>query len=105
MTNEYKKMSNEELTQAVGGRDGKKGLCEGPIRTVHGLQSGWLALRSEPRYDANNEIGKLYNGDKVQIMGNAAVVDNDFDKAPVTSYTWVYSDDLKKSGWVNSRFI
>ena len=29
MTNEYKKMSNEELVQAVGGRHGKKGLCEG----------------------------------------------------------------------------
>ena len=105
MTNEYIKMNTEELTQAVGGLDGKVGLDEGPMRTVHGLQSGWLALRSEPRYDANNEIGKLYNGDKVQIMGNAAIVDNDFDRAPVTSYTWVYSDRLKKSGWVNSRFI
>ena len=68
MTNEYRKMNNEELTQAVGGLDGKVGLDEGPMRTVHGLQSGWLALRSEPLYDANNEIGKLYNGDKVQIM-------------------------------------
>ena len=88
MTNEYRKMNNEELTQAVGGLDGKVGLDEGPMRTVHGLQSGWLALRSEPRYDANNEIGKLYNGDKVQIMGNAAVVDNDFDQAPVTCALW-----------------
>ena len=49
MMNAYMKMSNEELMLAVGGRHGKKGLCEGPIRTVHGLQSGWLALRSEPR--------------------------------------------------------
>ena len=105
MMNAYMKMSNEELMLAVGGRHGKKGLCEGPIRTVHGLQSGWLALRSDSRYDANNEIGQLYNGDTVQIMGNAAIVDNDFDRAPVTSYTWVYSDRLKKSGWVNSRFI
>ena len=43
MMNAYMKMSNEELMLAVGGRHGKKGLCEGPIRTVHGLQSGWLA--------------------------------------------------------------
>ena len=105
MTNEYIKMNTEELTQAVGGIDGKVGLDEGPMRTVHGLKTGWLALRSDACYDAKNEIGQLYNGDSVQIMGNAAIVDNDFDQAPVTSYTWVYSDRLKKSGWVNSRFI
>ena len=91
MMNAYMKMSNEELMLAVGGRHGKKGLCEGPIRTVHGLQSGWLALRSEPRYDYRNEIGQLYNGD--------------FDKTEYTGYTWVYSKRLNMSGWVNSRFI
>ena len=105
MMNEYKKMSSEELAQVAGGIDGKVGLDEGPMRTVHGLQSGWLALRSDPCYDASNEIGKLYNDDSVQIMGNAAITDNDFDKAPVTSYTWVYSPRLNKSGWVNRRFI
>ena len=105
MTNEYKKMSNEELVQAVGGRHGKKGLCEGPIRTVHGLQSGWLALRSEPRYDYRNEIGQLYNGDEVQIIGNDAMTEHDFDKTEYTGYTWVYSKRLNMSGWVNRRFI
>ena len=55
MTNEYIKMNNEELTQAVGGLDGKVGLDEGPMRTVHGLQTGWLALRSDARYDANTK--------------------------------------------------
>lgn len=105
MANEFEKLNNEELTEAAGGRHGKHGLFEGPTRTVHGLQTGWLALRSEPCYDYNNEIGQLYNGDKVQIIGNAAITDNDFDKAPVTSYTWVYSPRLNKSGWVNSRFI
>ena len=43
MMNEYKKMSSEELAQVAGGIDGKVGLDEGPMRTVHGLQSGWLA--------------------------------------------------------------
>ena len=105
MTNEYIKMNNEELTQAVGGRDGKVGLLEGPKRTVHGLETGWLALRSEPCYDYHNEIGQLYNGDVVQIMGNDAITYNDFDKTPTTAYTWVYSKRLDKSGWVNSRFI
>ncbi len=105
MTNEYKEMNNEELKQTVGGRDGKVGLWEGPTRTVHGLQTGWLALRSEPRYDYHNEIGQLYNGDVVQIMGNDAITEHDFDKAEYTAYTWVYSKRLNKSGWVNSRFI
>ena len=118
MTNEYRKMNNEELTQTVGGRDGKAGLWEGPKRTVHGLESGWLALRSEPCYDYHNEIGQLYNGDEVQIMGNDAMTEpdfdktqytgytwHDFDKTQYTGYTWVYSKRLDKSGWVNSRFI
>ena len=105
MMNAYMKMSNEELMLAVGGRRGKKGLCEGPIRTVHGLQSGWLALRSEPRYDYRNEIGQLYNGDEVQIIGNDAITYDDFDNAPTTAYIWVYSKRLNMSSWVNSRFI
>ena len=105
MTNEFKKIDNEELNRTVGGREGKVGLWEGPYRTVHGLQSGWLALRSEPCYDARNEIGHLYNGDRVQIMGNDALTEHDFDKAAYTAYTWVYSPKLNKSGWVNSRFI
>ena len=105
MMNDTMKMSSKELTQVVGGEDGKSGLCEGPVRRVHGLESGWLALRSEPCYDYHNEIGQLYNGDVVQIMGNDAITYNDFDKTPTTAYTWVYSKRLDKSGWVNSRFI
>jgi hypothetical protein len=105
MTNEYIKMNNQELTQVAGGREGKVGIEEGPMKTVHGLQTGWLALRSEPRYDAKNEIGQLYNDDVVQVMGNDAIAFHDFDKAEYTGYTWVYSKRLNKSGWVNSRFI
>ena len=105
MNNDYRKMNNEELTQTVGGREGKVGIEEGPKRTVHGLESGWLALRSEPRYDYRNEIGQLYNDDEVQIIGNDAITEHDFDKAEYTDYTWVYSKRLNKSGWVNSRFI
>ena len=105
MMNDTMKMSSKELTQVVGGEDGKSGLCEGPVRRVHGLESGWLALRSEPRYDYRNEIGQLYNDDEVQIIGNDAITEHDFDKAEYTVCTWVYSKRLNKSGWVNSRFI
>ena len=105
MENEFKKVTSEELDEVSGGRDGIHGMYAGPIKTVHGLESGWLALRSEPCYDASNEIGKLYNGDKVQVIGNDALTDHDFDGPGMTSYTWVYSKKLNKSGWVNSRFI
>jgi len=105
MKNEFKKVTLEELKNIAGGVEGMVGLYDGPYKTVHGLQSGWLALRSKPCYNANNEIGKLYNGYKVKVCGNDAIADHDFDKGGVTYYTWVYSPDLNKSGWVNSRFI
>jgi hypothetical protein len=76
-----------------------------PIQTVHGLQTGWLALRFGPRYDYHNEIGQLYNRDVVQIMGNDAITEHDFEKAEYSANTWVYLKRLNKSGWVNSRFI
>ena len=73
---------------AAGGVDGKVGL-----------ETGWLALRSDFTYDYSNEIGQLSNGMKVQVVGNGA------EGKDGRSYTWVYSPDLKKSGWVNSNFI
>lgn len=100
-----KKISESELNEISGGVDGMVGLFDGEYRTVHGLTSGWLAMRSDPSYNSNNEIGKLYNGDRVKIIGNDAITDRDFDKGPVTTYTWVYSEKLNKSGWVNKRFI
>lgn len=105
MMNEFKKVTPEELEKISGGVDGMVGLYDGPYKTVHGLQSGWLALRSKPCYNANNEIGKLYNGYKVKVCGNGAFAEHDFDKGGATNYIWVYSPDLNKSGWVNSRFI
>ena len=92
---ELKAISEEELNAINGGVDGKVGLCEGPWRIVCNLQTGWLALRSHNSYDYTNEIGQLYNGDYVQIVGNGT--DN--------GYIWVWSPRLNKSGWVNDKFI
>ena len=73
MTNDIRKMNEQELNQVAGGIDGFCGLDpDGPWTTVTGLTSGWLALRSDYKYDASNEIGQLYNGDRVQIIGNSA---------------------------------
>ena len=90
-----KRMSVQELEQVNGGADGKLGIFEGPMKTVSGLKTGWLALRTAPSYDPKNEIGQLYNNEKVQVIGN----DSD------NGYTWVYAPSLNKSGWVNSNFI
>ena len=105
MTNDIRKMNNEELTQVTGGVEGMVGLYDGEYMEVQGLESGWLALRSEPCYDYKNEIGQLFNGDRVKLCGNDAMAEHDFDKTEYTGYTWVYSPRLNKSGWVNKRFL
>ena len=101
MAEEFKKLSPEEMEGVTGGADGKVGLDpEGPWTEVANLETGWLAMRSDPIYDYKNEIGKLYNGDDVQIIGNGSGVGSDG-----RSYVWVYSPKLGKSGWVNDSFL
>ncbi|MDO5475743.1 MAG: hypothetical protein Q4F43_01355 [Eubacteriales bacterium] len=101
MAEEFKKVSAEELEGITGGVNGKVGLdMNGPWKEVSGLKTGWLALRTDPVYDFKNEIGQLYNGDKVQIIGNGSGQSSDG-----RSYIWVYSKRLDKSGWVNDSFL
>lgn len=105
MTNEYGKMNEGELEQVAGGKNQLASDGNGPVAVVSGLQTGYLALRSKPGYDASNETGQLYNGDQVQIIGGVQYVDKDFNKNGSTPYINVYSLRLKKSGWVNATFI
>ena len=58
--------------------------------------TGYLALRGDTTYDDANELGKLYTGDVVQILGEAG---------SIGSYVWVYSPRLNEAGWVNAGFI
>ena len=55
---EIKKINEQELNEVSGGV-GANGWA-----TVTGLQSGYLALRTAPCYDYNNEIrgSESYNG-------------------------------------------
>ena len=92
---EKKMITAEELDAITGGVDGWAGLYDGPWKTVCNLKTGWLALRTAPAYDYTNEIGQLYNGDAVQICGNASG----------NGYIWVYSPKLNKSGWVNAGYV
>ena len=65
----------------------------GVWRTVY-VSESYLALRSYPSYDSANEIGQLYTGDAVQIIGDVS-----------GSYITVYSPQYGATGWVNAGFL
>ena len=95
MSEEMKKVNEAELEQAAGGI-GPNGWA-----TVCGLKSGWLAMRTAPTYDYNNEMrgNELYNGDQVQITGSYV---QGYDGR---TYVWVYSPKTNASGYVNAAYI
>lgn len=57
------------------------------------VSKGYLALRSAQSFDASNEIGKLYNGDQVQVKKRSG------------TYWYVYAPSLGISGYVNSSYL
>ena len=93
------KINMEELENVAGG------ASIGDWATVCNLQDGYLAIRTAPAADYNNEINHtgLHNGDKVQITGGT-VMGTTFGGAKA-SYTWVFSPKYGVSGYVNSAFI
>lgn len=62
-------------------------------RTVR-VAEGYLALRTAKAYDAQNEIGKLYTGDTVQLIDTSD-----------SGYWYVYAPVLGKSGYVNKDYL
>ena len=58
------------------------------------VQKGYLALRTAMAYDASNEIGELYTGDKVQVQNSSD-----------STYWYVYSPKLNKYGYVNRNYL
>lgn len=61
--------------------------------TVTGV-TYYLALRSEPRYDWTNEIGKLYNGESVEVIDTS-----------LGDYWYVYAPTLGMYGYVNYDYL
>lgn len=57
------------------------------------VDSGYLALRNAQAFDASNEIGKLYNGDRVEVVDYSG------------TYWYVYSGGLGMYGYVNSEYL
>ncbi len=103
MANEFEKLNEEELEQAAGG---KNELAAGGSvhKRVSGIKTGYLALRSAPGYNYNNEIGQLHNGDKVVVVGETIWVPNDF-QGKKTPYTKVRIRHTDKVGYVNANFL
>ena len=62
-------------------------------RTVS-VSNGYLALRNAKAYDSSNEIGKLNNGETVQVIDSSD-----------PSYWYVYSSSLMKYGYVNKDYL
>lgn len=58
------------------------------------VESGYLALRTAKAYDYTNEIGKLYNGDYVNVQDTSD-----------STYWYVYSPKLAKYGYVNKNYL
>ena len=94
------KINEQELENIAGGA--KKG---NGWRTVRGIQSGYLAIRTAPAANYENEINHvgLYNGDKVQITGSY-VQGTGFGGCAAT-YVWVFAPKFGVSGYVNAAFI
>ena len=77
----------------TGAAQNMSNTSNGAWKTVY-VTSNYLALRTAPSYDAANEIGKLYTGDKVQVVGGTS-----------GSYVQVYSPKYGCTGWVNAGFL
>ena len=58
------------------------------------VDSGYLALRTAKAFDKNNEIGKLYTGDTVEVQDSSD-----------STYWYVYSAKLGKYGYVNRNYL
>ena len=58
------------------------------------VAKGYLALRTAKADDENNEIGELYSGDTVQVQDTSD-----------STYWYVYSPKLNKSGYVNKNYL
>ena len=65
----------------------------GQIYTVS-VSEGYLALRNAKAYAYENEIGKLYTGQTVQVVDTSD-----------STYWYVYAPSLGKNGYVNRNYL
>ena len=94
---ELNKINEMEVENVTGGN----GYNANGYRTVCGLQTGWLAMRTAPTYDYTNEIrgSELNNGDQVIVLGTPV--------AGSDGRTYIYIQAVKNGtkGYVNAAFL
>ena len=98
---EFKKINEEELENAAGGA-----AASNPNRrVVCNLQGGYLAVRTAPSFQYENEkqACKLHNGDVVQITGDY-VSGTGLNGIPAT-YVWITDPKTGISGYVNAYYL
>lgn len=104
MAGTFRQIPLDELEKAAGGVNQIVNSEHGRTMTVTGLDAdGWLAVRSQPVSKEEFIIGRLVNGDQVEVVGSVNV--NVSPDPKVVNHVWVYAPGLKISGWVNSRYI
>ena len=100
---DMKKINGQELENVAGGVEGFN--YGNGWRTVKNLQGGYLALRTAPSFQYENEI--IHNGPKngmlVQIVGET-VQGTGINGTPAT-YIRVYSPDFGITGLANAYYI
>lgn len=64
------------------------------VEMVVNVNSGYLALRNEKYYDADNEIGQLEDGEIVEVLSMADA-----------EYWYIYAPSLERYGYVNCNYL
>ena len=92
---DIEKIQDQQLVNTAGGMNAGRWV------TVGGLQTGYLAMRTQPRYDFDNEIrgSESYNGQALQVTGSYVTGSDG------RTYVWVYNPRTGVSGWVNAAFV
>ena len=85
------KLSPEELKQVAGGAGGAA-QAQWKWVTVTGTKN-YLAIRRIPEYDYYNELGKLHNGDRLQV------------RPDITSGDYIWATANKLEVWVNAKYV
>lgn len=101
MADEKKIMVNEADLSAVSG-----GTDDGTFTqrlTVGGCDGGYIALRSSPTYDDNNELEPLYDGTVLYSDGTTEMGFR-FNQSSCT-YVHVKVEKTNTIGWVDSKYV
>lgn len=94
---ELKKINEKAVENVTGGN----AYEVNGYRTVSGVQTGYLSIRTAPTFDYTNEIrgSELHNGDQVILLG-APIAGSDG-----RTYVFVRSVKNGTQGYVNAAFL